>query len=73
MSGVLGDVYKIEFVIFYPNIREEHTHDEVELRQILERALGFGEVFKISVEEQAFLTGKAHLHEGLAALMRTCP
>lgn len=28
---------------------------------------------KISVEELAFLTGNAQVHEGLAALMRTCP
>lgn len=61
------------FVSFYPHIRADLWHDEVELRQCLERALACADVVKISVEELAFLTGNAQVHEGLAALMRTCP
>ncbi|MFY7311058.1 aminoimidazole riboside kinase [Enterobacter cloacae complex sp. IR5412] len=61
------------FVSFDPNIRADLWHDEVELRQCLERALACADVVKISVEELAFLTGNAQVHEGLAALMRTCP
>ena len=61
------------FVSFYPNIRADLWHDEVELRECLERALACADVVKISVEELAFLTGNAQVHEGLAALMRTCP
>ncbi len=61
------------FVSFDPNIRADLWHDEVELRQCLERVLACADVVKISVEELAFLTGNAQVHEGLAALMRTCP
>lgn len=61
------------FVSFDPNIRADLWHDEVVLRQCLERALACADVVKISVEELAFLTGNAQVHEGLAALMRTCP
>ena len=61
------------FVSFDPNIRADLWHDEVELRQCLERALACADVVKISEEELAFLTGNAQVHEGLAALMRTCP
>lgn len=61
------------FVSFDPNIRADLWHDEIELRQCLERALACADVVKISVEELAFLTGNAQVHEGLAALMRTCP
>ncbi|WP_417634468.1 aminoimidazole riboside kinase, partial [Enterobacter hormaechei] len=61
------------FVSFDPNIRADLWYDEVELRQCLERALACADVVKISVEELAFLTGNAQVHEGLAELMRTCP
>lgn len=61
------------FVSFDPNIRADLWHDEVELRHCLERALACADVVKISVEELAFLTGNVQVHEGLAALMRTCP
>ena len=61
------------FVSFDPNIRADLWHDEVELRQCLERALACADVVKISVDELSLITGNAQVHEGLAALMRTCP